>query len=135
MEVNEGYKAYVTVENGKKVLYLQLLKALYGCLRSTLLCYELYSNKLKNMGFKFNHYDTCVSNKVIKGKQCSIGYYVDDNVCTHAETEVLREVTELVEKEVGKITTTWGNEHVFLGMRMTFKEDGTVSICMKDYVA
>ena len=41
-QVNEGYEKYVSVENGKKVLYLQLLKALYGCLRSALLWYELY---------------------------------------------------------------------------------------------
>ena len=42
-KVDEGYKAFVTIENGQKVIYLQLLKALYGCLRSALLWYELYS--------------------------------------------------------------------------------------------
>ena len=86
-EVNEGYKDYVTVEKGKKVLYLQLLKALYGCLRSALLWYELYSNKLKKMGFELNPYDICVANKMVNGKQCSIGYYVDDNFCTHGRQE------------------------------------------------
>ena len=63
-EVNEGYKAYVTFEKGKKVLYLQLLKALYGCLRSALLWYKLYSTKLQKIGFKLNPYDTCVANKM-----------------------------------------------------------------------
>ena len=48
--VDEEYKQYVSIENGKQVLYLQLLKALYGCLRSALLWYELYSSKLKGMG-------------------------------------------------------------------------------------
>ena len=63
-QVNEGYEKYVSVENGKKVLYLQLLKALYGCLRSALLWYELYSSKLQGMGFVLNPYDTCEANKV-----------------------------------------------------------------------
>ena len=133
-QVDESYKAFVTYKKGKKVLYLQLLKALYGCLRSALLWYELYSTKLQKMGFALNPYDTCVANKIINGKKCSIGYYVDDIVCTHAETKVLKEITALVEREVGKITTTWGKEHVFLGMMITFNEDGTVTICMNEYV-
>ena len=31
-------------ENGKKVLYLSIMKALYGCIESALLWYELYEN-------------------------------------------------------------------------------------------
>ena len=59
---------------------------------------------------------------------------MDDNVCTHTETAVLKKVMELVEKEVGKITTRWRKEHLFLGMRLRFNVNGTVTICMKDYV-
>ena len=36
----EFYSPYVVMENGKKVLYVKLLKALYGCLRSALLFYS-----------------------------------------------------------------------------------------------
>ena len=53
-QVDAGYEEFVTYENGRKVLYLELLKALYGCLRSALLWYELYSTKLKGMGFTLN---------------------------------------------------------------------------------
>ena len=90
-KVDEGYRQFVSIENGKKVLYLQLLKALYGCLRSALLWYELYTTKLDGMGFDLNPYDTCVANKVINGKQCTIGFYVDDNIATHMEDDVLSE--------------------------------------------
>ena len=69
------------------------------------------------MGFVLNPYDTCVANKTINGKQCSIGYYVDDNVSSHAEQRVLEEVVRMVEKEVGKITVQRGNTHMFLGMQ------------------
>jgi hypothetical protein len=40
--VCEDYIKYVGHENGKKVLYLKLLKALYGCVESALLWYELF---------------------------------------------------------------------------------------------
>jgi hypothetical protein len=36
-QANPDYEQYVTEENGKKVLYLQLLKALYGCIKLGLL--------------------------------------------------------------------------------------------------
>jgi hypothetical protein len=40
--VCEDYRKYVCHENGKKVLYLKLLKALYGCVQSALLWYKLF---------------------------------------------------------------------------------------------
>jgi len=47
--VNPHYSQYVVLENGMKVLYLQLLKALYGCIQSALLWYELFSSTLQGM--------------------------------------------------------------------------------------
>jgi hypothetical protein len=41
--VCKKYRKFATYENGKKVLYLQLLKALYGCVKSALLWYELFT--------------------------------------------------------------------------------------------
>ena len=67
-EVNTMYKKFVCLENGKRVLYLRLLKALYGCVKSALLWYELFSTTLKDMGFVLNPYDECVANKIIHGK-------------------------------------------------------------------
>jgi hypothetical protein len=54
-QVNPKYENYVVIENGKKVLYLQeLLKALYSCVQSALLWYDLFTNTLVQMGFKLN---------------------------------------------------------------------------------
>ena len=36
---SEQYGPYVTHENGKKVLYVQLLKLIYGCMQSALIWY------------------------------------------------------------------------------------------------
>ena len=133
-QVDAGYEEFVTYEKGKKVLYLELLKALYVYLRSALLWYKLYSTKLQGMGFILNLYDTCVANKDIEGKQCTIGYYVDDNVATHDCNTVLQRVADIVATEVGNITITTGNKHNFLGMDLVFHDDGTLTIDMSDYV-
>ena len=101
-QVNPSYKKYVVVENGVKVLYFQLLKALYGCLRSALLWYNVYVSILEKMGFNLNPYDHCVANKTINGKQCTIAFYVDDNLASHADQSVLDEVIKGIEKSKGR---------------------------------
>jgi hypothetical protein len=64
-DVCEKYRKFVCYKNGKKVLYLKLLKALYGCVKSALLWYDLFSSKLKELGFELNPYDLCVANKTM----------------------------------------------------------------------
>ena len=36
--VNPDYKTYVKYDNGKKVLCVKVLRAIYGCIESALLC-------------------------------------------------------------------------------------------------
>ena len=105
-EVNEKYKKFVTYENGKKVLYLQLLKALYGCVQSALLWYDLFTNTLKVDGFVLNPYDACVANKIVNDKQCTIVWYVDDNKISHVESNVVTAVVKMIEKRFGTMTVT-----------------------------
>jgi Reverse transcriptase (RNA-dependent DNA polymerase) len=132
--VDKLYKPYVTTKKGKPVLYLQLKKALYGCVKSALLWYELFANTLKDMGFELNPYDPCVANKDIKGTQCTILWYVDDNKISHVNPDVVTEIILQIEKRLGKMTVTRGGEHTFLGMNFTFNGDDTVSISMKTYL-
>ena len=86
---NEKYKNYVTMEKGKKVLYLRLAKALYGCLQSALLWYQTFVEHLEDVGFRLNPYDPCVANMEINGKQCTICWYVDDTKISHEDPEVV----------------------------------------------
>ena len=87
----------VVYEHGKKVLYVRALKAIYGCVKSALLWYNLYESTLVKQGFVVNPYGRCVANKMINGKQCTIAWYVDDNIVGHAEEKVLDELFETVE--------------------------------------
>jgi hypothetical protein len=44
--------AYVhTTKSGKKLLFVELLKALYGCIKSALLWYNLFTSTLKDVAF------------------------------------------------------------------------------------
>ena len=71
------------------VQVVQVLKALYGMIESALLWYELYSTVLKEEGFEINKIDKCIAQKYIDGKPCIIGWYVDDNIVGHMDTEVI----------------------------------------------
>ena len=67
------YRPYVEIDKyGKKVLYAQLHKALYGCLKSGLLFWKNLTIYLRKMGFALNSYDNCLANKTIYAKQCTI---------------------------------------------------------------
>ena len=65
---------------GKMVCRLD--KALYGCVQSAKLWYGKMKQTLLNLGFIQNDYDQCVFNKIIKGKQITVGLYVDDLLVT-----------------------------------------------------
>ena len=78
-DINTEYKHQVRFKHGRKILYICILKAIYGIIESDLIWYELYMSVLKNMGFQLNPYDMCVANKDIKWKQCTTAWNVDDN--------------------------------------------------------
>jgi hypothetical protein len=67
------YRTYMTEERGKKVLYVELRKALYGTLQTAMLFWENLTRFLTDeLGFTMNPYDRCVVNKTIDGEQCTI---------------------------------------------------------------
>ena len=133
-EVNPTYLQYVVIENGQKVLYVQLLKALYGCVQSALLWYELFTSVMVDIGFVLNPYDSCVANCMIDGHQCTVAWYVDDNKISHVDPAVVSSIIGKIEDKFGKMTVTRGKVHDFLGMNITFTENKSVEIRMTEYV-
>ena len=136
--VNPEYTEHVIYEvnrKGKRVkqLYVRVLRALYGCIESALLWYELYSSTLQDMGFELNPYDKCVANKLINGKQCTIVFYVDDNKVSHADPTVVTQVLDQIANHFGELSITRGARHDFLGMNIEIK-DKKVYIDMKHQV-
>jgi len=133
-KVNSRYEQFVTMEHGQRVLYLKLLKALYGCVRSALLWYQLFVGTLERIGFKLNPYDLCIANKLVEGKQCTIGWHVDDMKISHVNCNVVSDIINLLELEFGKMSVTRGKEHTFLRMVVTYNDNRTASISMKGYL-
>ena len=43
-------------------------------------------------------------------------------------------VIQKIEERFGKMVVTRGKEHNFVGMDMTFKDNGTIQVLMKDYI-
>ena len=127
-------KKFVVTEKNEKTLYVQLDKALYGCVQSALLWYELYSDTLKEMGFKINPYDRCVANAMIDGKQCTVCWYVDDNKISHKDPKVVKKVVTKIEEKFGKMSQTEGDDQEFLGMSIKYTEDGKVKVRMDKHI-
>ena len=57
IEINPEYEDCVIIEKGQRVLYVEVLRSIYGCIEAALLWYEMFTKSLKKMGFKINPYD------------------------------------------------------------------------------
>ena len=93
------------------VLYVQLIKALYGMLKAALLFWKRLRSQLVKWGFELNPYDSCVANKMINGKQCTILWHVDYLKISHVDADVVTDIIKLLENEFGKevpLTVTRG---------------------------
>jgi Reverse transcriptase (RNA-dependent DNA polymerase) len=132
--MNPGHLKFVVVEKGVKTLYVRLDSAIYGCVTSALLWYNLFTNTLKEIGFVLNPYDPCIANCDIEGSQCTIAWYVDDNKISHANLDVVTMIIGKIEEPFDKMTVTRGREHIFLGMHITYTDQGTAEISMKEYL-
>ena len=86
------------------------------------------------MGFVLNPYDMCVANKTINRKQCTVSWYVDDNKISHVEQEVVDDIVAKIGKRFPGLTISTVTEHTFLGIRIKYLDNGTVSLNMRDYI-
>jgi hypothetical protein len=87
----EEYQDFVWYEGSYKVLYVQMKKALYRMLQSSLLYYKKFWKDLEEIGFEINPYNPCVANRIVKGKQHTITWHVDDLKSSHVDPKVNNE--------------------------------------------
>ncbi len=133
----EVYGPYVVTDKHKRVLYVQVLRGLYGMLVAALLWYTDFKKDLEGNGYLFNPYDPCVANKVIDGLQHTVRFHVDDLMCSHMDPKVNDDFETWLNKlygSHGKVTTTRGKRHDYLGMTFDFSIQGKVMIDMIDYM-
>ena len=133
----EVYGPYVVFENGRQLLYVQVLRAIYGMLQAALLWYKKFKNDLEEQGFKFNPYDPCVANRMIKGSQHTMLFHVDDLKCSHKNKTVNDEFAKWLEEtygQHGRVEIHRGKVHDYLGMKLDYSEKKKLKVDMRDYV-
>ena len=87
------------------MLYVQLKKALCRTLQAALLFWRLLLSTLQELGFKINDYDRCVVNKIIKGRQCTMIWHVDDLKVSHTDKEVVEDILKQLATKFGQDNT------------------------------
>jgi hypothetical protein len=133
----ELYGPHVVYEDGKKVLYLEVIRALYGMLVAALLWYQQFRKDLEGQGFKFTAYDPCDANRVKDKKQQTIKFHVDDLKSSHVDPKVNDDFYNWLNRKYGKhgkVKVTRGKCHSYLGMHFEYTDDGKVIISMKDFM-
>ena len=132
------YKDYVVTERGDKVMYMELLKALYGTLCAACLFWEKLSKQLiDTWGFTPNKYDDCVVNKTINGHQMTVVWHVDNLKVSHVDRKEVDKFIKQMEEEFGAdepLSVSRGKVHDYLGMNLDFRVEGEVRIDMEHYI-
>ena len=135
----EKYSGYVVEEGGRKTLYVVMLKALYGMMMSSLLYYLKFRGDLEVIGFQVNPYDPCVANRIVRGRQHTVIWHVDDLKSSHVNKKVNDEFLEWLKRKyandgIGNVSVTRGRRHEYLGMTLVFTNEGNLKIEMINYI-
>ena len=135
---HEQYAPFVVYKKGKKVLYVEILRAIYGMLNSAILFYKKWCKDIESCGFKLNSYEPCVANKKVNGKWMTITWHVDDLKASHKDTKVIDWFIEWVDNKygddkMGRVTAHHGKKHDYLAMILDYSEKGKVKIDMTEY--
>ena len=133
----ETYGPYVVYEKGRKVIYVQVLRAIYKMLISAVLWCGKFRKDSEGIGFKFNNYDPCIANREVNRLQQTVRFHVDDLMSSHKDPKVNDEFLKWLNKKcgkLGKVVATRGKRHDYLGMILDFNTKGEVRIDMTTYV-
>ena len=137
------YGPYVsTTKTGQKVLIVECLNDVYGTMVAALLYYKKFAKSLVKQGFKLNPYDGCVANKIVKGKQITMCFHVDDCKLSHESSKVVNKTIKWLRAEYESIFEDGSSAmkihrrkgHKYLGMSLDFSHRGQVFVAMHDYL-
>jgi Reverse transcriptase (RNA-dependent DNA polymerase) len=137
IRLDATYKEVISVENGKHVIYTKLNKALYGTMQASLLFWNKFKGFLTDLGYEENPYDSCIVNKMINGKQCTVCWYVDDVKASHVEESVVEDLISKMQEEYGKEAPLMvSREKVleYLSMKIDYSNTGKVVFLMREYI-
>lgn len=128
--VDSSYSEFLR-EDGTMIVELQ--KALYGCIESAKLWYDLLSETLLQDGFVKNALDHCVFNKMVDGVQITVVLYVDDLFITSVSDPAMDQLVFLLRSKFKEITIHDGKVHSYLGITWDFSSSLSVKVSMDGY--
>jgi hypothetical protein len=131
IEIDPSFAKFLR-SNGTIVVSLN--KALYGCVESAKLWYNLISSVLIASGFSSNPLDSCIFNKDFNGDQCTVVIYVDDLFITCRNIDALDEIESLLKDNFKEIKSHNGLAHSYLGMTWDFSVPSQVKLTMAGYI-
>lgn len=126
-----SYEKYLRPD---RTLVVKLLRALYGCVESAKLWFDLIKSQLECFGYTHNPVDICVFNKTESGVQCTVVVYVDDLMITCKSEGMIKDLIKFFENTFDKITVHEGLVHSYLGMTWDFSKPGKAAVSMEGYV-
>jgi hypothetical protein len=129
--IDPSYKEFLLPDGS---MIVELLKALYGCVESANLWYNLLSSILIDDGFIANPLDACIFNKLANGFQITVAIYVDDLFISCKDLDVIIALEALLKDKFTDITIRDGLVHSYLGMTWDFSVPKSVSITMEGYI-
>ena len=135
------YKLYVRFDMkiGEKILYVCMLKDIYGMLIASLLNYKKFRKDIKSIGFEVNPYDACVANRMVNGKQHTFAWHIDDLKSIHVDPKVNDDFQKWLEKnygsdDIGHVEASRGKVHEYLAITLDYTEEGKLNIDMRKYL-
>jgi hypothetical protein len=122
-------------KRGKPILYVELYKSLYGLMRSALLFYKKLKKELIAYGFTMNPYDMCVANMTTKmGNILTVLWHVEDLKLSCKDSFENTKLLCYLKKIYGeKMAVHCRGVGDYLGMRLTFSENGVFQVDMQQY--
>ena len=134
---HDMYAPYITYEGEERVMYMELLKALYGTVYAARLFWKKLTVKLLEWGFTPNPNDSCMMNKVVQGKQLTVAWHMDDLKVWHKLLTVVDQFIKDMDDKFGKetlINKLHGRVLDYLGMTLDFTKPGEVTVTMINYI-
>jgi len=122
-----NYKQMIVDENNRKVLYVHIIKELYGLMILEMLFYNKLKTDLIKNGFKLNSYDPCLTNKLVNGNQLTVSWHVDELKVSKKDSKAVDEFLEWVHKTyrtIGKVKERRGKIHQYLGIKLDCNQKG-----------
>ena len=133
----QTYRDKVVIEKGVKVLYVEIVRAIYGMLEAALMWYRRFRTDLEKEGFKFHDYDPCIAFKDVEGSQHLVQFHVDDILSSHMKAKVNDEFALWAQQKYGEIKddkVKRGKIFKFLGMVLDFSHAGECHVLQEDHV-